>query len=127
MDRGVVVPIAAGDGTLHELSGDVQARVDGLRRRIRDLQPQRASKKTYGRAWRSLSKQIKRAHCKAANVTDQQLPLRVRDVRRVAHVLARTGARSILRRNGPQPLSPGLRPFRGWRKPFRYGVGWVDI
>jgi hypothetical protein len=70
LDRGLVVPVAGGDGSLYELPDQVQARPGGLRERIEGLQRQRSGRKKYGRAWRSLSMQIKRAHAEAANITD---------------------------------------------------------
>ena len=76
VDRGIHVPMAVAGtdtfatdaGTLLSVPAETAARVSALRRRIEDLQRVRAGKKKYGRAWRSLSKQIKRTHGKIGHI-----------------------------------------------------------
>lgn len=69
IDRGVVVPVSTSTGQLHTFPKPVAERLEHLRTRIKDLQRVRATKKKHSRAWNTLSKQIKRAHRKAARIT----------------------------------------------------------
>jgi putative transposase len=78
VDLGVaeLMAVAASEGyaddpgqLLHH-NGDLEERLASIRAGIADLQRRRTSKKKYGRAWRTLSKKIKRLHAKAAHVID---------------------------------------------------------
>jgi putative transposase len=78
IDRGVAVLVAtagadgyaADAGQLLHHTAELETRLEGVRAQIAALQRQRAGKKKYGRAWRALSKKIKRLHAKAAHVTE---------------------------------------------------------
>ena len=70
LDRGIAVPVATSTGDLLDFPAEVTARLDDLRVRIEETQRQRSTKKKYSRAWRQLSKKIRRLHGKAARITD---------------------------------------------------------
>jgi putative transposase len=78
IDRGIAVLVAAAAADayiadpgqlLHHTAG-LQARLEGVRVLIMELQRARATKKKFGRNWRTLSKQIKRLYAKMAHIVD---------------------------------------------------------
>jgi putative transposase len=78
VDRGIAVLVAAASaagydadpGQLLHHATELEERLDRIRDEIVELQRQRAAKKKYGRAWRTLSKRVKRLHSKAAHITE---------------------------------------------------------
>jgi putative transposase len=78
IDRGVAVMVATATavryaddpGQLLHHTADLEQRLELVRAQIEDLQRQRAGRKKFGRAWRALSKKIKRLHGKAADITE---------------------------------------------------------
>ena len=57
-------------GQLLHHTTELETRLEGVRAGIVELQRARATKKKYGRTWRTLSKKIKRLHAKAAHTVD---------------------------------------------------------